>query len=125
MLATVLVVAVAGCGTKVPSEGELAEALARSGLSEAVADCAAEAIVSTLSDDELATLVDRGSGGLPKDDPTRTDDAADTLRTAVSDCRTAGIDQGAAGGADVEPEGSGPSDDVTTSTGVGSSTTGG
>ena len=110
-----LAVATAGCATN-PSQDELAEALERSGLSEPVAACAAEAIESTLSDAELETLVARGSGGLPTDDPNRSDDAADELRAAVSACRSAGIDE-ASTTTGVAPGGRGRSEEDTTTSG--------
>ena len=78
---------VAGCSTDTPSSGELTDALVDSGLSEEVASCTAEAVLDTLSDDEVRLLVERGAGGAPQDDPDDDDDSADRLRLALDECR--------------------------------------
>jgi hypothetical protein len=82
-------VGLAACGAGAPSSGELADALVTSGLERPLAECAADALTTTLTEDELALLAERGPSGLPADDPERTDDASDQLRDAMSACRTA------------------------------------
>lgn len=78
-----VVLAGAACATEVPSQRDLADALFDSGLNRELADCAAEAVVGTLSEDELRLLVERGSGAPPEGE------SATQVREALEACRTA------------------------------------
>lgn len=78
----------AGCGADAPSHRELSDALVDSGLPRKVSDCVADAVLKSLTPDEVEQLMTRGSGGAPVDDPKRTDDSADKLRDAMARCRT-------------------------------------
>jgi hypothetical protein len=82
-----VVLTAVGCGTKAPSSPEVADALVTSGIERPVAECVADAVTTTLTDDELVTLVERGAGGAPRDDPSDPDDVADRLREAMATCR--------------------------------------
>lgn len=107
-----------GCGAPTPDRTELVDALETSGLPAEVARCAADALVGSLSSDQLDQLVERGNGGAPVDDPDRTDDAADRLREALSACQGELPAPTVAPGNDVAPDG------VTTpSTGTGTAST--
>lgn len=75
------------CSASTPDRAELTDALATSGLPQDVARCAADALVSELSQEELDVLVERGNGGVPVDDPDRDDDPADRLRAALAGCQ--------------------------------------
>lgn len=85
--ACALSVGVAACAAPTPDRAELTDALAASGLPQDVARCAADALLSELSQEELDVLVERGNGGVPVDDPDRDDDPADRLRAALADCQ--------------------------------------
>lgn len=76
-----------GCSAEAPERDRIAESLEASGLPKAAAECTADALVDSLSDEELARIVERGGGGAPTDDPARTDDTADQLRDAMNGCR--------------------------------------
>lgn len=78
---------ISGCSAPTPSEGELAEALVASGLSEEVADCTASALTESLTDAEIAEITERGSGGAPVDDPEVQGESYDELIAAMSACR--------------------------------------
>ncbi len=82
-----------GCSTPSTSQQELAEALQASGLSKPVSECAAKAVIGSLSEDEVADLVERGGGAAPVDDPKREDDSSDKLRAAMDTCRTLQADE--------------------------------
>lgn len=86
-VALALAVLVAGCSGATPSRSELRDALAASGIPADVARCATDAIEDSLSTDEIAQIVERGSGGAPADDPDRTDDSSDRVRGALATCR--------------------------------------
>ena len=87
LTAALLAVGAGACRTETPTNQELTEALVASGLSEEVASCTADAVLETLSDDEVRLLVERGAGGAPRDDPGDDDDSADRLRRALDECR--------------------------------------
>jgi len=76
-----------GCGSSTPTRGELVSSLERSGMAKDEAECAADAVLADLSDEQVALLVERGPGGAPVDDPDSTDDAADKVRAALGKCR--------------------------------------
>lgn len=82
-----LSVASVACSAPTPARDDLSDAFTASGLPPDVARCAAEALVTELSQEELDVLVERGNGGVPIDDPDRDDDAADRLRAALADCQ--------------------------------------
>lgn len=90
------VLAGAGCSSPPPDRATMVQALRTSGIPAAQARCAAAAIYDNLTDAQVRQLVDRGAGGTPKDDPTRTDDALDKLNAAMSSCR--GLTEPAASG---------------------------
>lgn len=90
LLAAVLVVLGAGCSQDPPSQADLADALITSGVSKPQADCVAKAVYANLTKAQLEQLVERGSGGVPKNDPNRTDDTADRLTQAMARCQSAG-----------------------------------
>lgn len=101
LVAIALVVGLAACSAGAPSRDELVDALVTSGMERSLAECAADAFTTTLTDDELDLLAERGPSGLPADDPARTDDANDQLREAMTACRTSADtpgDPGADGG---------------------------
>ncbi|WP_421120305.1 hypothetical protein ACE2AJ_02995 [Aquihabitans daechungensis] len=77
----------AGCATPAPEEQELSDALVSSGISRKVADCTAAALTDSLSSSDLAEITERGSGGVPVDDPEKTDEDIDKLTQAMSACR--------------------------------------
>lgn len=81
------VVGVRACSVTVPERDELVSSLMTSGLSEAVAECSADALFENLSDKELRQLTERGGGGAPVDDPNRSDDSSDKVRDAMTKCR--------------------------------------
>ncbi|MEZ5180877.1 MAG: hypothetical protein R2702_03235 [Acidimicrobiales bacterium] len=85
--AAVALALLAGCSTEAPGRDEIARSLRASGFSVEAADCAADALVDNLSDDQIAELAERGGGGAPVDDPNRTDDPADKVREAMNACR--------------------------------------
>lgn len=90
MAASVLVGAVlllASCGTPAPKQSDLTAALVDSGIPKPIATCTSKALVSSLTDAQLSELAERGAGGAPVDDTTRTDDSADKLAKAMSACR--------------------------------------
>jgi hypothetical protein len=87
-LAGCLGLGAAACAADPPGRDELARSLASSGLPEDVAGCAADALHDHLSTQELRDIAERGGGGAPVDDPERTDDAMDQVRTALAECRT-------------------------------------
>ena len=82
-----LLSAMSGCGASAPSRAELVRSLKRSGMPAAEASCAAGAIFATLSDKQVAEIVQRGGSGAPYDDPKRTDDDMDKVRAALTKCR--------------------------------------
>lgn len=81
-----------GC-SQVPSRGELVHALEASGLPAAKAECAADAVLEELTDDEIIELVERGPAGAPRDDPDSTDDPSDRVRAALAECQQVGVEQ--------------------------------
>jgi hypothetical protein len=82
-----LVLVGAGCSSPPPDRAEVIQALRTSGIPAAQARCAADAIYDNLTNSQIRQLVDRGNGGTPKDDPTRTDDTLDKLNAAMAKCR--------------------------------------
>jgi hypothetical protein len=84
-----VVLTVAGCASSV-SRAELVESLERSGIDTPRAECAADAVLDELSDEEVARLLDRGPAGAPRDDPERSDDASDRVRAALAECQQIG-----------------------------------
>ena len=78
------------CSSPVPSRTELVTALETSGIPRSQATCAADAILKNLSHDQVQLIVERGGGGVPPDDPKRTDDPSDKVRAALGVCRDAG-----------------------------------
>jgi hypothetical protein len=82
-----LVLLGAGCASSPPDRAVVIRALRTSGIPAAQAHCTADAIYANLTDQQIRQLIDRGAGGTPKDDPTRTDDALDKLNAAMAKCR--------------------------------------
>lgn len=103
------------CGSSPPPKAELVDALRTSGIPATQARCAVDAIYATLSDEQVAQLVERGAGGVPKEDPDRTDDPTDRLTRAIARCRE---------DATTEPI-TGPGEATTTSAPADSTTTAG
>lgn len=83
------VVLVGGCA-EAPSRDELVRALELSGIPTERAECAAEAVLGELSEDEVVELVQRGPAGAPRDDPDATDDSSDRVRAALAECQQVG-----------------------------------
>jgi len=79
--------AVLGACSKAPSDPQLVDALTKSGIPKAEATCASKAIHASLTKAQIAQIVERGSGGAPQDDTTRTDDPLDKVRAALTVCR--------------------------------------
>ena len=77
------------CSSPVPTRTDLVKALETSGISGSQAKCAADAILKNLSHDQVQLIVERGSAGVPPDDPKRTDDPSDKVRAALGACRDA------------------------------------
>lgn len=77
------------CSSKAPSQPELVDALVTSGVPKSEATCAARAIDSTLTEEQIALIVERGGGGAPRDDPNTTTDPMDKVRAALTKCRDA------------------------------------
>ena len=84
---TLTVAGAAGCSTPAPKEQELSDALVDSGFSPKVADCTAKALATSLSSSELAEIAERGSGGVPVDDPETSGENIDKLTEAMAKCR--------------------------------------
>jgi hypothetical protein len=82
-----------GCGAEVPSRAELVESLERSGLPTAKAECAADAVLGELTDDEIIRIVERGPAGAPRDDPDVDGDSADRVRAALAECQQVGAEE--------------------------------
>lgn len=80
----------AGCSSAPPDRAQVVRALRTSGIPAAQARCTADAIYDNLTDEQVRQLVERGNGGTPKDNPTRTDDALDKLNAAMVTCRDLG-----------------------------------
>lgn len=80
---------VAGCGTNAPSRAKVGKALETSGVPAAEAQCSVQAIYDNLTTKQVADLYERGFGGVPKDNPTDSGDAATRLATAMAKCRDA------------------------------------
>ena len=80
-----------GCA-EAPSRGELVEALETSGIPEAKAECAADAVIDELTEDEIVEIVARGPAGAPRDDPDASDDASDRVRAALAECQQVGAE---------------------------------
>lgn len=89
---SVLAFVLGGCAGA-PSRGELVEALETSGIPTARAECAADAVIEELTDDEITEIVQRGPAGAPRDDPDSTDDASDRVRAALAECQQVGEEQ--------------------------------
>ncbi len=83
------VLMLAGCGTNAPSRADVLKALETSGIAPAEAQCSVQAIYDNLTTQQVADLYDRGFGGVPKDNPTDSGDAATRLATAMGKCRDA------------------------------------
>ena len=75
-----------GCSTDVPDRAQLTEALVHSGVDAEVAKCTADAIVDSLSEDELRLIVERGPAAGPVDDPEVKGETADKLNAALEPC---------------------------------------
>lgn len=84
-----LAMSLTGCGSSSPSDAQLVRSLKLAGMSSSEASCAADAIFTTLSDDQVAEIIQRGPSGAPYDDPTRTTDDMDRVRAALAKCRAA------------------------------------
>ncbi len=84
-----LAISLTGCGSSSPSEADLVRSLKLTGMSSSEASCAADAIFTTLSDDQVAQIIERGPSGVPYDDPARTTDDMDRVRAALAKCRAA------------------------------------
>jgi hypothetical protein len=86
LAASVVVLAAAGCSKSVPPQDEYVKALVTSGVPAAEARCTARAAYRILSKSELKDLIDRGSSGVPKNDPDNSTDHADRLAIAMGKC---------------------------------------
>lgn len=91
-VAAACAVGLGGCGADAPSRDELVHALELTGISSEKAECAADAVLENLSDEQIVRLVERGPAGAPRDDPDRSDDAADQVREALTECRQVGAE---------------------------------
>ena len=89
-LSVAVAVVVGGCA-EAPSNDELVRALEASGIPTAQAECAAGAVLTELSSEEVVQLMQRGPGGAPRDDPDSTDDSSDRVRAALAECQAMGI----------------------------------
>jgi hypothetical protein len=83
---TVAAALLGGCA-EAPSRSELVQALEASGIATERAECAADAVLDELSEEEIIELVERGPAGAPRDDPEATDDASDRVRDALAACQ--------------------------------------
>lgn len=81
-----LVLVLVACGSS-PSKRSFADALVTSGIPRAEATCTADALYKTLTKSQVQQVIDRGLGGIPKDDPDDATDAATKLSNAVATCR--------------------------------------
>lgn len=81
-----------GCA-EAPSRDELVEALESSGIPAAKAECAADAVLDELTEDEIIEIVERGPAGAPRDDPDSSDDASDRVRAALAECQQVGAEE--------------------------------
>lgn len=94
LLAVVVLVAamaLGACATSPPSRSELVGALRSSGIPPAEARCVVRAVFNTLSPEQIEQLYERGNGGVPRNDPTRGNDASDRLSASVGTCRDQAI----------------------------------
>jgi hypothetical protein len=111
----------------VPPKSDVVKGLHEAGIPEAEARCAVDAIYSSLSKDQIHDLIDRGAGGVPKNDPDSTTDATDKLTQALAKCQAAAVGDEPTGGpattttAPPETTTSGPAFTTTTVGGSGSS----
>jgi ribosomal protein L12E/L44/L45/RPP1/RPP2 len=83
-----LAVVLGACAEPAPDRAELVDLLERAGISADESRCAAKAVVDTLTDAQIQDIMQRGGSALV-DDPKRTDDASDKVRTALAACRDA------------------------------------
>ena len=89
-LVSIGVLALGGCGADAPSRDELVHLLELTGIPPERAECAADAVLENLTEDEVVELVERGPAGAPRDDPKRTDDTSDEVRAALAACQQVG-----------------------------------
>ena len=89
LAATGLAMSLVGCGSSPPSEAQLVRSFKLAGMSSSEASCAADAIFTTLSDDQVAEIIQRGPSGAPYDDPASTSDDMDRVRAALDKCEAA------------------------------------
>ena len=81
-----LTVTAGACAEPAPDRAELVDLLERAGISADESKCAAKAVVDNLTDAQIEDIMQRGGSALV-DDPKRTDDASDKVRTALATCR--------------------------------------
>ena len=80
----------AGCSNHpVPPRSDMVDGLVSAGIPRKEATCATDAIYDSLSRTQVSQLIDRGAGGVPKDDPSSTNDATDKLTRALAKCQAA------------------------------------
>lgn len=126
--ALAVVVALGACGTATPSRSELVDALRTSGVPAAEARCVVRAIFDTLTPAQIEQLYERGNGGVPRNEPSRGDDASDRLSAAMGTCRDRAIGGQPTGDPPTDgPASTGPgaAPASTTTPAAGSSSTGG
>lgn len=80
-----VVVSLVGACSSTPERDELVDALVRSGLSEAEARCAADAVYDNLPEDQIASIAERGSGAARDTDAD--DDPVDIARREITACQ--------------------------------------
>ncbi|CAN5566129.1 hypothetical protein BH10ACT1_BH10ACT1_25110 [soil metagenome] len=84
-----LVASLAACSKPVPSNTELVDALQRTGMSATESRCVSDAILDTLSKDQVAAIVDRGASGAPVDAVGKTGGPLAKVRAALTACQDA------------------------------------
>lgn len=84
---TVLAAGLLGACAGTPSSDELVDALERSGLSSAEAECAADALYRNLDDDQIGAIAERGPSAVI-DDLQVPDEPIDVARREIAACRT-------------------------------------
>ena len=70
-----------------PTRSQLVAAYESSGMPTDQAECAADAILSNLSDHQVSMIVERGPSGAPVDDPEQDDEPIDRARAELNTCR--------------------------------------
>ncbi|MCU1498464.1 MAG: hypothetical protein JWM47_2417 [Acidimicrobiales bacterium] len=80
-------VALSACSAKAPDRTELTDALERTGMGTPDARCVSDAILDTLTDEQVAAIVERGPSGAPVDPEGTTDGPATKVREAIAACK--------------------------------------